>query len=207
MSETETEKTETPGVSDEAGHDLGTDNLEAGEQARRTVRRFLDKRRDNLHKIAHVDEDGRPVATISDPDGENVHVLTAADLRELLYWADRGLNSGWRKLAPEGMPHHVDRRGLSEDERERIEYQQLLDIPIEDKCTIVVRGVPSVWYNHFDGGSAVVEAIAQAEHLAEQDQADYTVLTIPRGSLQGIIARYVGVIKKSLNEALKEDTD
>jgi hypothetical protein len=73
-------------------------------------------------------------------------------------------------------------------------------MPQEQKCYIVFRGKPSAWYVHEDSkGEPFRNAEEEAARRALEEEEDYTILCIPKESLEmGMIAKYHGVVLHAL---------
>jgi hypothetical protein len=96
------------------------------------------------------------------------------------------------------------------DEAKRLRYEQLNEIASEDKVYIVFKGKPSVWYDHNDPAlinySALKNAEEEATHKAEEDQSEYTVMVVPKASVEiALVAKYHGVVIHCLDELDNEE--
>lgn len=105
--------------------------------------------------------------------------------------------------------------GLTDQEREEIQNRQKAfeeerrerirsytdEFPSEDKCFIVVKGRPDVWY-----GNSLPEAERVAADRAEQDQGEYTIMSVPRASVDmALVAKYHGVVIHALDKMEADD--
>lgn len=95
------------------------------------------------------------------------------------------------------------------DEAKRLRYQQLQDIAPEDKVYMVFRGKPSVWYDHAETGrSALQHAEDEAARKSEEDQEDYTIMVVPKASVEiALVARYHGVVIHALDKLEEADEE
>jgi len=87
------------------------------------------------------------------------------------------------------------------DEGKRERYRQLTeDIAPEDKVYIVFKGKPSVWYQHDKLDSSLQHAEEEAARKAEEDQDEYTIMCVPKASVEiALVAKYHGVVIHSLD--------
>lgn len=85
--------------------------------------------------------------------------------------------------------------------------KQLTDIAPEDKAYIVVQGRPRVWYcNSENGATALINAEEQAGRLCEETQEEYTVMCVPRASVDiALVAKYHGVVLHALDRLEADD--
>lgn len=91
------------------------------------------------------------------------------------------------------------------DEAKRLRYEQLNEIAPEDKVYIVFKGKPSVWYDHNDhpptGRSSLQYAEDEAARKAEEDQDEYTIMVVPKASVEiALVAKYHGVVIHALDK-------
>ena len=105
--------------------------------------------------------------------------------------------------------------GLTDQEREEIKNRQEAfkaerqerirayteEFPRDDKCYIVVKGRPDVWY-----GNSLPEAERVAAERAEQDRDEYTIMSVPRASVDmALVAKYHGVVLHALDKLESDD--
>lgn len=94
---------------------------------------------------------------------------------------------------------------IEETKAERL--KQLVDLAPEDKCYIVVQGRPKVWYCNTDNGAnALLNAEEEAARLCGRDEEDYTVMCVPRASVDvALVAKYHGVVMHALDKLRADD--
>jgi hypothetical protein len=98
------------------------------------------------------------------------------------------------------------------DEGKKDRFEQFQQIAPEDMVYIVFKGKPSVWYDHNDhpptGRSSLQYAEDEAARKAEEDQDEYTIMVVPKVSVEiALVAKYHGVVIHALDklEELEEE--
>lgn len=87
-----------------------------------------------------------------------------------------------------------------EAKRERINTYTN-EFPRDDKCYIVVKGRPDVWY-----GSQLADAEEVAVRKAEEEQCEYTIMSVPIASVDmALVAKYHGVVIHALDRLEADD--
>lgn len=165
---------ETPDTEPSPETGLGTENLEAGEEARKTVRHYLDARRDTLWRMSRGNDENKvPIATINtitDGGEDSFSTLSATQLRELLYWADRGLNSAWQQLE------------VPEEPREPEPFR-VGDLPQGEKTVLLIKGVPTACRD-------MGWALERAKELTVKTGKTHTVILVPSDSVESCSLAY-----------------
>lgn len=99
-----------------------------------------------------------------------------------------------RKLSEEAQANKAER------------LKQLTEIAPEDKAYIVVQGRPRVFYVNGPGGQALLDAEEKAAEMCAQSHEDYTVMCVPRASVDvAIVAKYHGVVMHALDNLQADD--
>lgn len=86
------------------------------------------------------------------------------------------------------------------------------EMPRWDKCFIVFKGVPEVWYMHKDDelnerDVALREAETSAARQAEAEEGSYTYMCVPEVSVKhhALTAVYQGTVVHSTHELLQQE--